>query len=63
MQHLKSELVLAVHRLLRNPEVVPSQRCSTAALVVVCIFGERAFSNTGFRTMCWLFNVRRYNNL
>ena len=67
MQH--SELLLAVHRLLRTPEVVPNHLNVVASrlwLWYVCpcvrMFGERALSTIGFRTMCWLFNVRRYSN-
>jgi hypothetical protein len=39
MQHLESELLLAVHRLLETlgSRSEPSQRCSIAALVMVCM--------------------------
>jgi len=66
MQHLESELVLAVHRLLRSPpEVVPNHLNVVASrlwLWYVCpVFGcsERGPFNIGFRTMCWLFNVKK----
>jgi len=53
MQHLKSELVLAVHRLLRTPpEVVPNHLNVVASrlwLWYVCpyvrMFGERALQH------------------